>query len=224
MGKSGKRARALDALLEDLVEADEKPDRPSMESISSADLAQEVRETYRRLGGIEKAPRIAAGPWDFAFNGMVIELDEENHFNRHRAETLDSSAYDRLGGLDVQAYRSYCEAHEGHCLTYGGYWTNASTERAFGSAGAPGNLSGPGAPRWKQRAFYDYVKDLAPITDDLVVSRLAVWDTIEVESEAMSLRALLLRAADEDLRDTAWPSAVLSLAEDRAMRLNDLRS
>jgi hypothetical protein len=49
----------------------------------------------------------------------------------------------------------------------------------FGAASVPGHLEGAGSPQWKQRAFYDFVKDTSPISLDLPVSRVAIWQPIE---------------------------------------------
>lgn len=64
------------------------------------------------------------------------------------------------------------------CNTHRGYWTNSSSEQEFGSAGDRNVLNGSRSPRWKQRAFYDYVKNLVPITNGISVSRMSIWNTI----------------------------------------------
>jgi hypothetical protein len=49
----------------------------------------------------------------------------------------------------------------------------------FGPPGEAGVLEGAGAPRWKQRALYDAIKDIAALTSTaLHLVRLSVWDTI----------------------------------------------
>jgi hypothetical protein len=42
----------------------------------------------------------------------------------------------------------------------------------------PRELSGNGSPRWKQRAFYDFVTDRSPLPIGVTVVRVAVWDTL----------------------------------------------
>jgi hypothetical protein len=172
---------------------------------------------YRALGGAKREPRVAPGQWDFALEGVVLELDEREHFNRYRARTLDSPAYALLDGFDVVLYRAFCNEHERDCQTYGGYWSNSSAEQGFGPAGEPGLLDrGPGSPRWKQRAFYDFAKDLAPLTEDLAVSRLSIWEEVASDSESLLVGELLDRAANEDLTNTSWPAVVLQRVEERA--------
>jgi hypothetical protein len=98
-----------------------------------------------------------------------------------RAITLGSPLYSTLPEFPLDAYRCYCADFESKCLgagSYGGKWSNVSCERQFGSAGAFKDLEGNGAPRWKQRAFYDFVKDLSPLLINVKVVRVAIWDRI----------------------------------------------
>jgi hypothetical protein len=54
--------------------------------------AAELHALYRRLGGLLATPTWRPGGWDLVFGGsLVVELDEELHFNRYRALTLNSS-------------------------------------------------------------------------------------------------------------------------------------
>ena len=54
-----------------------------------ADLCAAVVALYRELGGQQEQPVLRPGGWDLALaGGVVIELDEELHFNRYRARTL----------------------------------------------------------------------------------------------------------------------------------------
>ena len=121
------------------------------------------------------------GAWDLAFEGgLVVELDEELHFNRYRARTLDPLWIANLPWHED--YRAFCSRHEAQCLhagQWGKRWTTPACESMFGPPGKPGELEGPGAPRWKQRALYDAMKDIAALaSDSLHLVRLSVWDTI----------------------------------------------
>ncbi len=107
---------------------------------------------------------VTPGPWDLLVDGVLVELDEQMHFNRYRAVTLDIAAYDELPRFPRDTYRAFCSTREAECLRHGwsfGAWANTSTIRHFGAPGPQGQLEGPGSPRWKQRALYDTVKDLA---------------------------------------------------------------
>jgi len=45
--------------------------------------------------------------------------------------------------------------------------------------GPPGDLDGEGAPRWKQRALYDALKDTAPLLPEgLRLARVATHDHV----------------------------------------------
>lgn len=47
------------------------------------------------------------------------------------------------------------------------------------SGGPAGDLRGDGAPRWKQRALYDAIKDTAPATElDVRLARVSVYDHV----------------------------------------------
>jgi hypothetical protein len=81
---------------------------------------------------------------------LVVELDEQLHFDRYRAATLNTSWSEDLPWTD--ACRAYCPEHEARCLRDGcsqQRWTNASCARYF-SGGLTGDLQA-GVPRWKRR-------------------------------------------------------------------------
>jgi hypothetical protein len=81
----------------------------------------------------------------------------------------------------LEAYQLFCLEHEDTCLKNGSYgkkWSSPSAEAQFGHASQPKDLSGNGSPRWKQRAFYDFVKDLSPVLIRVKVVRVAVWDVL----------------------------------------------
>lgn len=142
-----------------------------------------VQQAYESLGGRLDTFPLNLRKWDIVFDGIAIELDEQLHFNRYRLATMECSLYEELPLFPLDLYREYATQHEAACIrasSYGGKWSNPSCERQFGTPGPYGDLSGPGAPRWKQRAFYDFVKDLSPLTIGTAVVRLSVWDEIEV--------------------------------------------
>jgi hypothetical protein len=141
-----------------------------------------VRDIYRELGGTLTDPGVRLGRWDVEFDGIAVELDEQLHFNGYRGLTLRSDTYAKLPNFPLVEYRKFCVDYESECMragAYGGKWSNASCERQFGRAGDFGDLTGAGAPRWKQRAFYDFVKDTLPLVSSLRVARIAIWDTIQ---------------------------------------------
>ncbi len=183
MVRTGKRAEVLKGLLggTGLEETSTPPPRPQLADFRDP-LADEMARLYRRLGGAQETVTLRPGAWDLSFRGsLVVELDEELHFNRYRTLTLSASwAVDLPWTAE---YRAYCEEQEDVCLSAGAWgkrWTNPSCDRMFGAAGPLGDLNGAGAPRWKQRALYDAMKDAAPSIDlDLRMARVSVYDTVE---------------------------------------------
>ena len=152
-------------------------------------IAAELLDLYHALGGIAHTPTFRPGPWDLVFvDGLVVELDEELHFNRYRATTLGSSWEQRLPW--TTDYRRYCSDRESDCLSAGAWgkrWTNESAGRMF-VGGPPGELASDGAPRWKQRALYDALKDTASLVPTVVhLARLATHDDVN----GVSLGAML---------------------------------
>jgi hypothetical protein len=146
------------------------------------EVAEDLLALYRNLGGVQQAPTLRPGAWDLSFDGILVELDEELHFNRYRRVTLES----HFGATAPWAseYLNACVRHESDCLRagqWGARWTSTSSAGMFGRAAEAGDLaSAGGAPRWKQRAMYDAMKDAAALTLARVqVARLSVWDDVE---------------------------------------------
>ncbi len=163
MVRTGARARALAALLTEagLAVTDARPPAPRLETLPS-EMRADVLDLYRSFGGRLERPALRPGAWDLALSGgYVVELDEELHFNRYRAQTLEWSWSRRLPWRD--AYLAMCRAHEPECVLAGSWgkrWTNPSCEAMFGPPGPAGDVEASGgAPRWKQRALYDAAKD-----------------------------------------------------------------
>jgi len=162
----------------------------------SSRWASEIYDIYKQLGGILDDFPSRIGQWDVSLSQSVavdnfgsgrdvlIELDEEQHLNRYRCKTLKAAFYGELASFPREEYIQYCKSHEDAALrkaAHGGFWTNKSSEKQFGPAGVNGILDGNGSPRWKQRAFYDMLKDLTPLLVDISVARISVWDRIFME-------------------------------------------
>ena len=182
MVRTGARAQALQKLLNraGLVSAASNPAAPRLDDLSDEAKAQVVA-AYRALGGTEPVRPPRPGAWDLAFEGgLVVELDEELHFNRYRAKTLEPPWSADLPWYED--YQGFCRHYETKCLDAGKWgkrWTTPSCESMFGPPGDVGELEGPGAPRWKQRALYDAMKDITALASGAVrLARLSVWDTI----------------------------------------------
>ncbi len=156
-----------------------------------AGLAEQVSQVYRALGGLLDEPPVdRIGAWTLAFHSMAVALDEEQHFNRWRAVTLAAPAYRVLGHFPTRKYLDFCESFEKQAIEIGAMgdrWTTPSAEREFGPSGPNGALDGLGSARWRQRAFFDFLKDLAPLALGLPMMRLAIWDRVAFGSVSMTL-------------------------------------
>lgn len=144
-------------------------------------LLNEVERVYRKIGGILEEVPLSFGKWDIVLKDFIIELDEEQHFNRYRATTLDSFIYHVYKGMDYVDYRNFCIAYEPECqskASWGKYWANDSTEMQFGVSGITGDLDKEGSSRWKQRAYYDYLRDVFSITSNSKLIRISVYDKL----------------------------------------------
>ncbi len=156
MVRTGARASVLlDALAAAGFQAlakDAVPPRPCLADLPPATRA-ELFDLYRTFGGMQDSPTFPPGSWNLPFRGpLLVELDEELHFNRYRATTLEASWEADLPW--TADYRRHCADHEPGCLEAGAWgkrWVNDSTAPMF-CGGLPGHLDGDGAPRWKQRA------------------------------------------------------------------------
>jgi len=170
--------------------------RPLIGDVSSSRYADAVLDMYRALGGVLEAFPLNLRRWDIEFNGLAVELDEQLHFNRYRGHTLTAGVYAELPTFPLVAYREYCAEREDACLRagrHGGKWTSSSSERQFGSSPPRGDLDGKGPARWRQRAFYDFVKDLSPLVIGAPVVRLSIWDEIEVDGQTRTVGEELTR-------------------------------
>lgn len=136
---------------------------------------EDVVNVYRILGGVLSMPPIRVGKYDIDTANFIIELDEENHFNRYRLSTLNSPIYANNTNIDVEQYKKFCKNYEDRCLTYGKYAKNYSTEKQFEYCELDGNL-GDSRSRWKQRAFYDFIKDITSIVKNVPIIRISIYE------------------------------------------------
>lgn len=178
MVRTGARALILKGLLASsgLLPAASARPLPRIEAVS-AELTAAVMAFYRTLGGRpDVLQRLRPGPWDLAFeDGLVVELDEELHFNRYRKLVLEADWSPTLPWRnDYLTFSSEREAQGLAAGKWGKRWTNASSEAMFGAADPPGILGPNGAPRWKQRALYDMMELICCIISTVGVI-VAAW-------------------------------------------------
>lgn len=184
---------------------------PGLADLTDSTQAEALR-LYRALGGRHDPPKLSPGPWDIVVDGILVELDEQLHFNRYRRVTLESASYSAVPSFPAELYRRFCDRYEPVCLKAAasqGRWMNPATESHFGPSGPRGDLSGAGASRWKQRALYDFIKDVAP--HRLPMARVSIWDVIPGTSE------VTIEAAANGLIDASLAAGLWELMLSRAM-------
>jgi len=181
-------------ILQSILDGHFQPGNPNMPGLTIAALEenglyQEIVSIYRSLGGILELPPLGFGSWDLVYEDFIVELDEEQHFNRYRAFTLNSSIYFPSKYFNVSDYRLQCKIKEPECIkkaSRGKYWTSNSTEKQFGKASPRGDLNRNGSPRWKQRAFYDFLRDVSSLIYQIPVVRISIYDEIPVDKVSMN--------------------------------------
>lgn len=197
-----RRQRALREMIEDWPAWDrpDPPSVPSTESLARAGLDQELWSAYRRLGGDRSV--LPPGPrgWDAAdaATGILVELDEEPHFNRERATTLSLPAYEHLPRFPMERYIGYCVATRPTRST-----APASADRrgrprrrSDGSGPRTGLVSSVTLPRHAGGCERSTTtcRDLAASLG-LWVARIAIWDAVAIGGTSYRLRDIL----------DAWP-------------------
>jgi hypothetical protein len=201
MVKAGARVEVLRWILRlaGRVEMTAAPSAPRLDTLP-AGTAELVMDLYRMLGGIQAAPRLAPGPWDVAYSdGLLLEFDEDLHFHRYRGTTLNAPWAELLPW--TVPYRQYVRDGERRAGTGGRRWTTPAAERLFGRADPDGVFGGYGAPRWKQRALYDAMKDAAAAVGQVRLARISIYDTVEdvVLNDVLYRRAHVSADAIADL-------------------------
>ena len=139
---------------------------------------KKIERVYKLLGGIQEHYPIGFGLFDIISDGFFIELDEENHFNRYRKITLQSPFYKNHYFFSVTDYIYYCDKFENRARSYKKFWTSSSSEEQFGVSSPSRIFDGNGSARWKQRAFYDFLKDVYSLITGKPVLRFSIYDSI----------------------------------------------
>jgi hypothetical protein len=154
--------------------------KPSKKEFDKSKIADDIFKIYKKLGGVlDEFPSRFRG-WDVEIRNHVIMLDDERHFNRYRLETFESNLYEKIK-FPLDDYKNYCKTYEEICLraaTWSEKWSSFAAVEQFGEAGPEGDLNSVGAPKWKQRAYYDFVRDVTQLITDYKVIRVSIWDRI----------------------------------------------
>lgn len=151
-------------------------ERLSLDELKASSYYDEIVNVYHRLGGILTTIPSRVGEYDIDTPNFIIELDEENHFNRYRLSTLQSDIYNDNHNLDVELYKGYCKSYENKCCTHSKYASSDSTNKQFGKSVVDGDLKDVNRTRWKQRAFYDYIKDITSLVIGVPIIRISIYE------------------------------------------------
>lgn len=136
---------------------------------------------FRGMGGVPAyQDALAPQHWDMRADDVLIEFDEDLHFNRYRSLSLATPWAPDLPWSE--AYACYAVEMEDMCLRAGSHgkkWANPQADRMFGGSDGPGVLGPLGASRWKQRAVYDALKDVYTLhTSGVALARVSIHDEI----------------------------------------------
>ncbi len=130
------------------------------------------------------------------YKGLLIQFDDELHFNRYRRITLESVFYEDHIGFNKMPYKSYCRINEKECIKAGlskGVWENQESFKIFGSSEEPGDLSleRNGSSGWKLRAWRDLLQDVSGEILGFKVLRISTYDKIMINGKIHALGELL---------------------------------
>ncbi|MBR2932102.1 MAG: hypothetical protein IKC30_05150 [Rikenellaceae bacterium] len=148
----------------------------SANELQASAYYDEIMNIYKRLGGILDVAPTRVGAYDIDTPNFIIEFDEENHFNRYRLSTLNSTIYTNNRNVNIENYKKFCKNYEHNCLTYGKYAHNSSTDKQFGNSVIDLDLLDQNRTRWKQRAFYDFIKDVTSIIIGVPIIRISIYE------------------------------------------------
>jgi hypothetical protein len=193
----GKRQDNLNGLLKQYCNSAIKTWKPTLNEYKSSNYYPELKEIYYCLGGQKTDIPTNIGKYDAFIDNTLVELDEENHFNRYRSITLDSTIYKFSSTLNLEQYKTYCNTYEENCQMRGGYWSNTSSDKLFGNSSQPGRLDTKGSSRWKQRAFYDLLKDHIPVLLAIPVKRISIYDEIPYKGKVLTVDNILSKPKPE---------------------------
>jgi|GEM_PF-797021 hypothetical protein len=224
MGRRERHLREIVSTKYTVIETAENPSQMLLDALEQSPHNKGIIEIYKSectnqatdkgLGGMLGDYPREPGKWDISVQeGFRIELDEEQHFNRYREITLNSRIYERekiISPEQLKEYKRFCAEYEHRCPHTGGWWSNPSANMQFGMASMPRVFDGNGSSRWKQRAFYDFLKDVASLVEGKPLIRISVYDTVCVNGEWKSIGKLL-----ELDRYMDYAQGILDLVEKR---------
>ena len=168
--------------------------KPTQEEFYTSEFDKDLQSLFKNLGGLlEKYPTGFRG-FDIRLKNKIIELDEEQHFNRYRLATLDFSIYTEFQENYIKGYKQYCIEKEGECLKKTNkikYWTTESSEKQFGKSDEFKKFINNVSARWKQRAFYDVLRDVTPSIKGYKVIKISIYDTVNILDKELIVADIL---------------------------------
>lgn len=185
MGNTERRARSFKTSLEAAgYSVVWKPKKSAVPWATAGALPDEVvgalMSVFRELGGVSGPPELTPQGWDMQADDVLIEFDEDLHFNRYRTLVLAAPWYSHLPWSE--AYSDYALSFEDICLRagrHGGKWASLSSDRMFGGSDDEGVFGERGPSRWKQRAVYDALKDAyACYSPGVALARVSIHDDV----------------------------------------------
>ena len=174
--------------------------KPAYQDFSNSKFHSGIFEVYKKLYGQLQNYPVGFRGYDIQLKNCIVELDEEQHFNRYRALTLDSSIYNQTKCFAVSEYKRFCRDFESDCLSKADnrkYWSTSSTEKQFGKSSPEGILTGLGSSRWKQRAFYDFLRDVGQKISNYKLIRISVHQKLKDKTVDEILSRQLSQYYDE---------------------------
>jgi hypothetical protein len=162
-----------------------------------------VEEVYAKLEGRDHCWNINIQlPDGLETDQIRISIDDALHFNRYRAQTLQSSFYEEREEMPwVEAYRRHCRSAERDCLKDGsrqGVWSNPEAEKHFGPAQEAGDFFGLGSPGWRLKAFRDFLTDIYLNQGRQSFKRISIYDRLMVQGKLLPLQQLLQSRSGEN--------------------------
>lgn len=189
------RQEILSGILNNYYEAGNNPGNSIFSNdLKKGGLTNEVYRIWKKLDGQNDLYPLEFGGWDIILEKFILELDEEQHFNRYRGITLESFTYHVSNCFEISEYTKYCSTKEQDCLkksSWGKYWTSPSSEQQFGKPGINGDLNGNGSPRWRQRAYYDYLRDVFATVYQVRLIRISIYDKLIISGRIRTIGELL---------------------------------
>lgn len=137
---------------------------------------KEINRLYKELGGKLPETPFRFKSFDVSLKDFIIELDEQEHFNRYRLKTLASSIYKDFVNFDIDNYLKFCRMYESRCRIYGKFGKTSSSDKQFGPADSKIIPDDPNWSRWKQRALYDMIKDAYSVAKKIPIIRISIYD------------------------------------------------